>query len=96
MHFHLRVGSIAGIHQVIIGDLVLCKEACTEKVIEAINTECENDSTIEVDDSAHLDEISGAAIPEEIVSPVKVKKEKSFTVYVTNKFSGNISIFLLS
>ncbi|KAI3875172.1 hypothetical protein MKX03_032976, partial [Papaver bracteatum] len=61
-----------GISQVILGDLVLCKEDSTEKVTEAIITECEDDNPIEAGDSGLLDEISGAAVPEEIVSSVKV------------------------
>lgn len=41
---------------------------------EAIITECEDDNPIEAGDSGLLDEISGAAVPEEIVSSVKVQK----------------------
>ncbi|KAI3979793.1 hypothetical protein MKX01_013888 [Papaver californicum] len=57
---------------VILGDLVLCKEDSTEKATEAIITECEDGNAVEAADSGHLDEISGAAVPEEVVSSVKV------------------------
>jgi hypothetical protein len=62
---------VAGTDQVVLGDLVYCKGDNTEKVSGGL-PECEDDSYNDVDDSNHLDEISGTDLPEERNNLVKV------------------------
>lgn len=64
---------LAGIDQIVLGDLVYCKEACTEKVTGIVKSECEDDSSNDVHDCSHLDEISETDLPEAINNPVKVR-----------------------
>ncbi|GMY20993.1 multisubstrate pseudouridine synthase 7 [Fagus crenata] len=64
-----------GTDQVVLGDLVYCKGDNTEKVSGGL-PECEDDSYNDVDDSNHLDEISGTDLPEERNNLVKVVTEE--------------------
>uniref|UniRef100_A0A2N9EI18 TRUD domain-containing protein n=1 Tax=Fagus sylvatica TaxID=28930 RepID=A0A2N9EI18_FAGSY len=72
-----------GTDQVVLGDLVYCKGDNTEKVSGGL-PECEDDSYNDVDDSNHLDEISGTDLPEERNNLVKASPlvEVALVVYV--------------
>lgn len=63
---------MAGIDQVVLGDLVYCKEDCTGKVTMTVNSELEDDGCNDTHDCGHLDEISEIDLPEEKNNPVKV------------------------
>ncbi|KAK9293195.1 hypothetical protein L1049_021184 [Liquidambar formosana] len=52
-----------GIDQVVLGDLVYCKEDCTGKVTRTVNSELEDDGCNDTHDCGHLDEISEIDLP---------------------------------
>ncbi|VFQ69190.1 unnamed protein product [Cuscuta campestris] len=63
-----------GFDQVVVGDLVLCKENCTGN--ETSYFECENGSENATNDNTNTDEVSETDIPEETNILVKVVNEE--------------------
>ncbi|VFQ70340.1 unnamed protein product [Cuscuta campestris] len=63
-----------GFDQVVVGDLVLCKENCTGN--ETSYFECENGSENATNDNTNIDEVSETDIPEETHILVKVVNEE--------------------
>lgn len=59
-----------GFDQVVVGDLVYCKEPCTQK--ETSYLQCEDGSGNDTNDSINPDEISETDVPEERNTSVKV------------------------
>ncbi|KAJ4969364.1 hypothetical protein NE237_016065 [Protea cynaroides] len=58
-----------GNDQVVPGDLVYCKQASTDTLMEVLNPENEEDNE---NDISHIDEISGTTAPEGKGTPVKI------------------------
>ncbi|KAJ7973462.1 Pseudouridine synthase family protein [Quillaja saponaria] len=74
-----------GTSQVVLGDLVYCKEDDTRKDTGIVGSECDDDGCNDTYDSNNVDEISGTEISEEINDHVKV-------VNVEDLQSGNYMI----
>ncbi|KAG9451935.1 hypothetical protein H6P81_004839 [Aristolochia fimbriata] len=64
-----------GIDRVCIGDLVCCKGGFSEKAMEAVDRDVEDDG-INENDCAGLAEVSEAALPEEKIQAVKVVSDE--------------------
>lgn len=61
-----------GTDQVVVGDLVYCKDLDTENVKGIANAEGDDEEAKEALDPHDLDEISGSDLPEEKRNPVMV------------------------
>lgn len=63
---------VPGIDQVVLGDLVYCKDQSVEKEMLSADSECHDGNSNDTQDSQHLGEISETDLPEETVTSVKV------------------------
>ncbi|XP_024017328.1 multisubstrate pseudouridine synthase 7 [Morus notabilis] len=61
-----------GTDQVVVGDLVFCKEHNIEKVKGTASADCKDEDSNAIFGSHDIDEVSGAELPEERNNPVKV------------------------
>ena len=71
-HYLIILHNVAGTADVVVGDLVYCKEHDTEMGKEIATAEREDENSNDILDSHDLEEISGTDLPEEQKNSVKV------------------------
>ena len=87
---------LAGIDQVVLGDLVYNKGECAEKLTTSFNSESEDNSCDNTYECSQLDEISETALPEEISNSVKVRYLSSHWLHTVGLFINSNLVMLAS